>query len=227
MSTRRPVEVEKWTPGGCSYPGGALQTTANRRFDAAGFTIKANIKVTMSAARQAIKRDVGNPITAEFELDEIKVIWSIRLRHFWHARTNRERLLTKKISAEVENVRAKILPRAAVLLRTPTSLSFRGHKKCLIDINKQQFAEVGGADSFLGRLMNAHESELVIDNDVSTNLVRKSNNRICVIKTVHKRLFAKDMAACFEPKPYQREMGIGWCCYCEEIWLGLFQHFRD
>ena len=181
----------------------------------------------MSAARQAVKCDVGNPITAEFELDKIKVVWSIRLRHFWHARTNRERLLTKKISAEIENVRTKIFSSAAVLLRTPTSLGFRGHKKRLIDTNEQQIAEIGGADFLLGGPMNAHESELVIDNDVSANLVRKGDDRICVVETVHKWLFAKNMAARLEPKPYKLEMGIGWSCHCEEIRLRLLQHFAN
>jgi hypothetical protein len=170
---------------------------------------------------------VGNPITAEFELDQVKIIWSIRLRHFWHARTNRERLLTKKISAEIENVRAKIFSSAAVLLGTPTRLGFFSHKKRLIDTKEQQIAEFGSADSFLGRLMNAHESELVIDNDVSANLVRKGNDRIYVVEIVHKWLFTKNMAACFKPTPYKREMGIGWCCYCEKIWLRLLQHFAN
>src|ERR1700687_36912 len=153
----------------------------------------------MSPPRQAVKCDVGNPITAELEFNKIKVISSIRLRHSWHACTNRERLLTKKISAEIENVRGKIFSSAAVFLGAPNRLGFRGDQKRLIDTNEQQFAEVGRSDSFLGRPMNAHESELVIDNDVSTNLVRKSNNRIGCVEIVHKWLFAKNMTACFEP----------------------------
>jgi hypothetical protein len=114
-----------------------------------------------------------------------------------------------------------------VLLPTPTNLGFRGHKKRLIDTDEQQIAEIGGADSLLGGPMNAHESELVIDNDVSTNLARKGDDRICVVETVHKWLFAKNMAARFQAKPYKLEMAIGWGCYCEEIRLRLLEHFAD
>jgi hypothetical protein len=170
---------------------------------------------------------MGNPIAAEFELNQIEVIRPVGSRSFRHACANRERFLTKKISAEVKGVRSEILSGAAQILPAPTGFGPLGHEKRLVHGEKQKIAEIVRTDLFPGGLMNAHKSELVVNHDMSSDLAGKCNGGIRLSEAVHEWLFTKNMTACLKPELHKLEMGVGWGCHCKDMRLGSLQHFGN
>src|SRR5258708_4126604 len=180
----------------------------------------------MPAAGQSIKRDMGHSVPTELELDQVEVVRPVRLFASGHARADRSRVLVEEVAAKIERMCSEFLGRTLRVQPSPAGLCLLGHKKGLVHAEEQEIAEIGAADRLSGRPMNAHETELIIDDYLPASLGRESNNCIRLLKCIHKRLLAKDVTTSLEPNICELEMGIRGGRPHEALRPGPLQHLR-
>ena len=224
VSSPRKIEGDKRPPRCRSHAGTHCHSSAEARLDAAGLAVQANIEVSVATARQSVQSDMRHPVSAEFELDQIEIVWPVLLFAPWHARGDRNGLFREKVSTQIKDMCAKIHGRALRRFSTPASLGLLGYEKGLVHDEEDELAELSLANHPLGGPMDAHETELIVDNDVPTGISCQASDRVSFVEIGRKRLLAEHMAAGLKAKVRECEMGLRWCHHRKDMRLGSLQH---